>query len=282
MPGAAGTKLTIEQLQYKSKYSSNIQTDFTRGEQSSLLAGSSHRRHISAMGALLRTGAIRWVSDDPKLPHPLRELPELPDLTGAPMILAEMRGLVAVVVVGILIAVLFVRISEYGQDEEVSAATGPTTTTSTSSTTSTSAPPSAIVSALSGVRTLCESATEFIEASNTDIEYPGKTQQLAEEFYVKVNESVGAQVQLEFDAALRYYTEYNDLAEPYVYNGLDILRSDGGQRWALLAAGEPPGVEATRANVAFLCDGIEIPEPPLMSTRELDRLTDIVRKEQGN
>ncbi len=192
------------------------------------------------------------------------------------MILAEMRGLVAVVVVGILIALLFVRISEYGEDESVAAAsvTTSTSSTTTSSTTTTEAPP-LFANALAGIQNLCESAEDFVLGAESDIEFPGKVPQLAEEFYTKVVDGVDDQVRAEYSAALRYYTEYNDLALPFNYDGLSILQSDGGQRWGLLASSEPPGVEATRANVAFLCGGLEIPEPPLLSASEFERLSDL-------
>ncbi len=195
------------------------------------------------------------------------------------MILAEMRGLVAVIAVGILIAVLFARISAYGEDDSVAAAGVVATTTSTTSTSSTTtAAPVQFDDALAGVRNLCESSERFIEGSESEIEYPGKIPQLAEEFYESVIDGVSDQIRAEYSAALRYYTEYNDLALPHNYDGLTILQSDGGERWGLLASSEPPGVEATRANVAFLCGGIEIPEPPLMSASEFERLSDLADK----
>lgn len=194
------------------------------------------------------------------------------------MILAEMRGLVAVVVVGILIAVLFVRISEYGEDESVAAAGVATTTTSTTTSTTTTEAPAQFENAFAGVQNLCDSAEDFIAGSESEIEYPGKIPQLAEEFYARVIDGVSDQIKAEYSASLRYYTEYNELALPYNYDGLTILQSDGGERWGLLASSEPPGVEATRANVAFLCDGVEIPEPPLMSSSEFERLQDLADK----
>ncbi len=194
-----------------------------------------------------------------------------------------MRGLISVVVVSIIIGLLFVRIADYGTEETSAAANRAQltpTTTSTTSTTSTVAPGPQISSALGSIGLLCDRALEFIASSESEFVYPGKIPQLAEEFYVEAIDYSLPQVKREYEAALRYFIEFNDLGEPHEYDPLTILRSDSGERWGLLATGEPPGVAATRANVAFLCDGIEIPPPPLMSDSEFDRLRDIVRKEK--
>ncbi len=198
------------------------------------------------------------------------------------MILAELRGLIAVVVVGVLIAVLFVRISEYGEEETVAAESLIATTTSSTSTTSTTVAVPLVFDALEAIGVLCESANEYVESVNSDINYPGKLPQLGEEFYAKVVDVVPTEVRAEYDAAYRYYTEYNDLAEPHGYDGLTILLSDGGERWGALVNGTPPGIDATRANVAFLCEQLELPDPPLMSAGEFERLSDIAKDRRGD
>lgn len=198
------------------------------------------------------------------------------------MIMPEMRGLISVVVVSIIIGVLFVRIANYGTDEtSASAEVARVTPTSTSTTSTTTTVPEGpqISDALGSIGLLCNRAQEFIDGTESEIVYPGKVPQLAEEFYAESIDYALAQVTREYEAALRYFTEFNELALPHGYDPLTILRSDAGERWGLLATGEPPGVAATRANVAFLCEGMEIPPPPLMSDSEFDRLRDIVRKE---
>ena len=198
------------------------------------------------------------------------------------MILAELRGLIAVVIVGVLIAVLFVRISEYGEEETVSAESLPATTTTSTSTTSTTVAVPLVVDALEAIGVLCGAANEYVDGVNSDINYPGKLPQLGEEFYGKVVDVVPVEIRAEYDAAFRYYTEYNDLAEPHDYDGLTILISDGGERWGALVNGTPPGIAATQANVAFLCEQLELPDPPLMSASEFKRLNDIAKDKRGD
>ncbi|NNE72590.1 MAG: hypothetical protein HKN26_02915, partial [Acidimicrobiales bacterium] len=66
---------------------------------------------------------------------------------------------------------------------------------------------------------------------------------------------------------------------PGDYNPLTILRGSDAARFKQLATREPPGVEDTRANVAFLCGGLEIPGPPRISESEFERLEEIIDEE---
>ncbi|MDH3705289.1 MAG: hypothetical protein OES57_04445 [Acidimicrobiia bacterium] len=192
------------------------------------------------------------------------------------MVWSELRGAIALVGVGALIALLFVALldrtgTNLARDTYYPATTTTTTTTTTIDPRDDPRP----------VLTLCEAAETFVTSAESEAFFwPGKVPQLAETFYAAAFEVSIGDIAAEYAAALAYYEDYNDIAEPGNYDPFTLLRGPDADRFRQLAGREPPGVEATRANVAFLC-GLDIPGPPIIPPDEFDELEDELADEQA-
>ncbi len=195
------------------------------------------------------------------------------------MIWSEIRGVLAVAAVGLAIVVCAGYLLDYDGDDAEASVTATTVATTVPPTTTEAR---ALLSGLESIVELCALANDFKDGAESEVfVYPGKLQQIAEEFYTVAIDLVDGNVRAEYAAALSYYEDFNEIGEPDNYDALTLLRGPNADRFRQLATREPPGVEATRANVAFLCEGLEIPGAPLMNQGEFDRLQDIVDKEQG-
>jgi hypothetical protein len=164
--------------------------------------------------------------------------------------LAQRRGALVALVVGVTILVLYVVLQPGDRPEQVAAVT----TTSTPEVTTTTLPP---------LEELCGLAIEFEEAARGQDAVV--TARLAESFYDRAKSLAPTDAQPEYAAAANYYTEFNNIGEPYEYDLFAILGSPDGERWTRLVFGEPLGVATARANVSFLCK-IDVPPPPTITT----------------
>lgn len=165
--------------------------------------------------------------------------------------LAQRRGAIAALVVGVTVLVLYVSLQPGERPER--RATAATTTSTTLAPTTTADP----------IHELCALAHEFT-ASLQDQDFITSTR-LTEEFYARGAELAPPEVRPEFEAALRYYTEFNDIGELYGYDLMAALASPDAPRWQQLVFTEPLGVPAARGAVQFLCD-VELPPPPTITT----------------
>ena len=190
------------------------------------------------------------------------------------MFWSEARGALTLAVVAAAVVMLFLTLLDRtGATVDLMALT---TTTTTSTTTTTIDPRDD----LRPVTDMCAAAAEFItSADSTLFVWPGKVPQLAETFYATAYASARGDIRPEFAAALAYYEEFNEIADPGRYDPLTLLRGPTADRYQQLATREPPGVEATRANVAFLCGGVQIPGPPTLSADEFEDLQEIIAEE---
>jgi hypothetical protein len=164
--------------------------------------------------------------------------------------LTQRRGALAALAVGVAVVVLYVVLQPGDRPRRVASAD---TTTSTLAPTTTRPP----------LDELCDLAREFEESSaGQDVTV---TARLAETFYERASEFAAPDARPEYEAAARYYTEYNNIGEPYEYDFWAILGSPDGARWMTLLFREPLGVGVARANVAYLCH-VEVPPPPTLTT----------------
>lgn len=165
--------------------------------------------------------------------------------------LAPRRGALAAFAVGIAILVLYVALQPGERPEQRA--------TAATSTSSTLAPSTTI----DPIDELCALAQQFAQAvEGQDLITSAR---LAEEFYERGSELAPPNVRPEFEAALRYYTEFNDIGELYGYDLFAAMASPDAQRWSHLVFSEPLGVPAARSATQFLC-GVELPPPPTITT----------------
>ena len=87
----------------------------------------------------------------------------------------------------------------------------------------------------------------------------------AEVFYSESAKLVDGAARGEFDAAARYYTEFNEIGSSYDYDVYRITAAGKGDRWAQLVYRPPLGIETARAAVQFACR-VELPSPPTLTT----------------
>ena len=194
------------------------------------------------------------------------------------MIWSEIRGALSLLIVGALIAGCFVVLLDRTGTELDGNALAPPTTTSTSTTTTLDPRDDT-----RPVTALCLAATEFAtSAASEAFVWPGKVPQLAETFYATAYDSSIGEIRAEYAAALAYYADYNDIAEPGNYDPMTLLRGDTADRFRQLATRQPPGVEATRVNVQFLCAGLVIPGPPIIAPDEFEELEDALAEERAD
>lgn len=164
---------------------------------------------------------------------------------------AERRGTVAAAVVAILIGVLYVLLQPSDNPQAAAPAPKPTTTLPASTTTT------------DPVRELCDLADQYATAAaDQDVTSVAR---LAEHFFDRARQVTDGEIRAEYDAAYRYYAEYNAIGEPYDYDLFQIAAAGNGERWLQLLLRQPLGVDVATANVAFLC-GVELPPPPTITT----------------
>jgi hypothetical protein len=169
-------------------------------------------------------------------------------------ILRQRIGTLAAFVVGVTVLVLYVTLQP---GERPTQATVTTTTTTTVTTTT-----------IDPIEQLCTLGREFQEGSI--FQDPNVTARLGETFYARARELAAPDARPEYAAAAAYYEEYNNIGEQYGYDLLAILNSPDGPRWQQLLFRAPLGVDAARANVAFIC-GVELPPPPTITTTTTTR-----------
>ncbi len=180
---------------------------------------------------------------------------------------SEVRSVIAVAAVVLAIVALFRYLPTVGDDAAFEASFG-TTTTITQGVASTTP----VTTIAEREADLCTLADEFVAASESELfQYPGKTQQLAEEFYIDAYDVAVGVVRAEYAAARDYYIDYNDIADPANYDPLTLIAGPDAARFKQLSTREPNGVAQTIANVGFLCGAI-LPGPPLIPVSEYERL----------
>jgi hypothetical protein len=160
----------------------------------------------------------------------------------------ERRGTIAALVVGVTILVLYI-VLQPSDKPTYHASAAPTTRETT-----TSRPP---------IEELCESARRFVDSAQAQDE--NVAARLAETFYGEARGLVSGDVRAEYEAAANYYTEYNNVGEPYDYDEKRIAEAGDADRWTQLRLRPPLGVAEARANVAELCD-VDLPPPPTIVT----------------
>lgn len=162
------------------------------------------------------------------------------------------RGTLAALVVAVAVVTLYVVLQPVEAPERRPGDAAPTTATTVTPTTT-----------LDPIVELCALARQFEQAARgRDL---ATNVRLAEPFYDRARRLAPPPVRPEYDAAVRYYAELNDLGTVYGYDHSSALASRDGQRWFHLAYAEPLGVPAARANVAELCQ-VELPPPPTSTT----------------
>jgi hypothetical protein len=164
--------------------------------------------------------------------------------------LAQRRGSLVAFAVGVTVLALYVVLQPGDRPRRVASVS----TTTTVPETTTTLPP---------LEQLCTLAREFEESSAG--QDPTVTARLAETFYSQAADLAPVDAKPEYEAAERYYAEYNNIGESYEYDFWAILGSPDGARWTQLLFREPLGVGTARANVAFLCQ-VELPPPPTITT----------------
>ncbi|MGI9603152.1 MAG: hypothetical protein ACR2QE_14795 [Acidimicrobiales bacterium] len=191
------------------------------------------------------------------------------------MIWSEIRGALALLAVGAAIAVSFVVLLDRTGETLGTSTFAPPASTETTTTTT--------IDPRDDIRptvALCDAALTFVSGAQSEaFLWPGKVAQLAETFYQAAYDASVGDIRAEYAAALAYYEDYNDIAEPGNYDPLTLLRGPTADRYRQLATREPPGVEATRVNVSFLCPGTVIPGPPIIPPDEFDDLEDTIAEE---
>jgi hypothetical protein len=163
---------------------------------------------------------------------------------------ARRRGALVALAVGVTVLVLYVVLQPGDRPQRVESAG---TTTVVAETTTTRPP----------LDELCDLARDFETASQG--QDATVTARLGEAFYTRASELAPPDVRPEYEAAARYYTEFNNIGEPYEYDFWAILGSSDGPRWMHLLFREPLGVPTARVNVAFICR-LEVPPPPTLTT----------------
>jgi hypothetical protein len=164
------------------------------------------------------------------------------------------RGSVAALAVGVAILALYVALQPGPRPEAVEVVA--TTTTVLPTTT------------LNAGEELCRLAREFEEgARGQDVAVVAR---LAESFYDQARVFAPAEIRPEYEAAARYYIEYNDIGEQYGYDFEAAYSSRDGQRWGSLIFTEPLGVNPARQSAAFQCQ-VELPPAPTITTTTTTR-----------
>jgi hypothetical protein len=164
--------------------------------------------------------------------------------------LAKRRGALVAFAVGVTVLVLYVVLQPGERPRRVASAAS---TTTVAETTTTRAP----------LEELCELAHDFETSSQG--QDATVTARLAETFYTRASELAPPDARPEYEAAANYYTEYNNIGEPYEYDFWAILGSPDGARWMQLLLRDPLGLATAQANVAFLCQ-VALPPPPTITT----------------
>jgi hypothetical protein len=164
----------------------------------------------------------------------------------------ERRGTVAALAVAAAIGVLLVVLQPGPRSPRplTEESSGPTTSTSTT---------------LAPAEQLCNRARQF--ARDASGLAPEDAARIAEVFYGEATKLVEGTARAEFEAAARYYVEFNEIGGAYDYDVFRIAAAGKGDRWAQLLYRPPLGIDTARAAVQFACR-VELPPPPTRTTIE--------------
>jgi hypothetical protein len=125
------------------------------------------------------------------------------------------------------------------------------------------APTTSSTTTLSPGVQVCNLAKRFVhDAEGLE---PNDVARIAEVFYVDAVKLVDGSARAEFDAAARYYVEYNQIGGEYDYDVFRIAAAGKGDRWAQLLFRPPLGIETARAAMTFACR-VDLPPPPTLTT----------------
>ncbi len=164
---------------------------------------------------------------------------------------AERRGTVATVVVAIVIGVLIVALQPGPKPPRPEPVAAPATTVAT---TTTVAP---------DVQ-LCALARQF--AKDAEGLSPTDAARVAEAFFVKAVKLVDPSRRADFDALLRYYTEFNAIGTEFDYDLDRIAKAGRGDRWAQLLYRSPAGIDVAERTLHDQCE-VTMPAPPTVITQ---------------
>jgi hypothetical protein len=162
---------------------------------------------------------------------------------------AEHRGTAVAFLVATAIGVLLVVLQPGPKPERVEVVAPPPSTT-----TSTTIPV--------GFQ-LCVLARQFVK--DAEGATPDDVARNAEAFFARTVKLVEADLRPDFDALLRYYTEFNDIGAEFDYDLQRITDAGRGDRWAQLLYHAPAGVEVAERTIAERCQ-VAIPAPPTVIT----------------
>jgi hypothetical protein len=163
---------------------------------------------------------------------------------------SERRGAIAALGVAVTIGILLV-VLQPGPRQPRAGDVESSPTTSSSTTT------------LSPGVQVCNLAKRFVrDAEGLE---PNDVARIAEVFYLDAVKLVDGSARAEFDAAARYYVEYNQIGGEYDYDVFRIAAAGKGDRWAQLLFRPPLGIETARAAMSFACR-VDLPPPPTLTT----------------
>jgi hypothetical protein len=94
-----------------------------------------------------------------------------------------------------------------------------------------------------------------------------------QDFYTEVATFTEGDVQGDFIAASRFYTEVNNIGAKANWDVNRIVSNNDGARWRALMIGTPTGVQESRQAVRDLCR-TNLPDPPSIEVDYAGRITD--------
>lgn len=182
---------------------------------------------------------------------------------------AEIRGLIAVGLVMAAIVFAWTRI------ENRETAIDPSATTTTTTTTTTTLPPTTTLSPQEAATAICDRSQAFVDevAALADDTGPGPVAHLALDYWSDVLDLAAAEIRTEVVAVVNYYERYLQTAEPFDFNTTKVILEGDKEGLQQLLTRPAPGLETSRALVAFGC-GIDVPDQPRMSARSFEDLED--------
>lgn len=180
----------------------------------------------------------------------------------------ELRGLIAVVLVGGSIAFAWTRIEARPvQDLSEVVSTTTTTTTTTVATTTT-------LNNEETIFAICERGRSFADelALADSAAGPGPVARLSLDFWRAIELLVDGSIRAEIGAIAGYYEDYLETAEPFDFNTAKIILEGDKEKLQLLLTRPARGLAEGQAFMG-LC-GVAIPDKPSMRAIDFEELED--------
>jgi hypothetical protein len=180
----------------------------------------------------------------------------------------ELRGLIAVLLVGGAIAFAWTRIEARPvQDLIAVVATTTTTTTTTVATTTTLNNEETIFAICERGRSLADELALVDTAAG-----PGPAARLSLDFWRAIELLVDGGIRAEIGAIVGYYENYFETAEPFDFNTAKIIVEGDKEKLQLLLTRPAPGLAEGSAFMG-LC-GVSVPDKPSMRASDFEDLED--------